>query len=273
MTEKQTNKMKGLTSAEAAKLQEKYGRNELVPEKKESIFHKIFQVISEPMFLLLIIAATIYFILGEPKDGAIMLIFVVGIISIEAIQEWKTDQTLKALKDLSAPHIRVLRDGEEKTINSSDLVPGDIMYIAEGVKIPADGIVVKASTLCIDESSLTGESLGVWKVTSEEYINENNDYWRRDYCYAGTLVTQGTGTILVDRIGLSTEYGKIGKDIVSAPTGDTPLQRQTGKLVKLSGAIAAALFILVGVVTFFNIPDHDIKSRITESILSGITLA
>ncbi|MEQ8155913.1 MAG: cation-translocating P-type ATPase [Clostridiaceae bacterium] len=273
MTEKQTNKMKGLTSAEAAKLQEKYGRNELVPEKKESIFHKIFQVISEPMFLLLIIAATIYFILGEPKDGAIMLIFVVGIISIEAIQEWKTDQTLKALKDLSAPHIKVLRDGEEKTINSSDLVPGDIMYIAEGVKIPADGIVVKASTLCVDESSLTGESLGVWKVTSEEYINENNDYWRRDYCYAGTLVTQGTGIILVDRIGLSTEYGKIGKDIVSAPAGDTPLQKQTGKLVKLSGAIAAALFILVAVVTFFNIPDHDIKSRITESILSGITLA
>lgn len=110
-------------------------------------------------------------------------------------------------------------------------------------------------------------------MTSDKYINENNDYWRRDYCYAGTLVTQGTGTILVDKIGLSTEYGKIGKDIAIAPVGDTPLQKQTGRLVKLSGMIAAVLFVLVGVVTFFNIPDHFLKSRIIESILSGITLA
>lgn len=157
MTEKQINELKGITTLEATKLQEQYGKNELVPEKKENILHKIFQVITEPMFLLLIIATAVYFILGEPKDGAIMLVFVVGIISIEAIQEWKTDKTLKALKDLSAPRIKVLRDGEEKTINSSDLVPGDIMYIAEGVKIPADGIVARASTLCVDESSLTGE--------------------------------------------------------------------------------------------------------------------
>lgn len=273
MTDQKITELKGLTTSEAKKLQEQFGKNALVPEKKESIVHKIFHVITEPMFLLLIIASGVYFILGEPRDGAIMLVFVVGIISIEAIQEWKTDKTLKALKDLSAPHIKVLRDGEEKTINSVDLVPGDIMYIAEGVKIPADGTVVRASTLCVDESSLTGESLGVWKLTGENYINENNDYWRRDYCYAGTLVTQGTGTILVDKIGPSTEYGKIGKEIALAPGGDTPLQKQTGRLVKLSGMIAAVLFVLVGVATFLNIPDHDFKSRIIESILSGITLA
>jgi len=273
MTDQKSGALKGLTTAEVTKLQEQYGKNELVPEKKENIFKKIFQVITEPMFLLLIIAAAVYFVLGEPKDGAIMLVFVIGIISIEAIQEWKTDKTIKALKDLSAPHIKALRDGEEKIINSSDLVPGDIMFIAEGVKIPADGTVVRASTLCVDESSLTGESLGVWKVTSDNYINENNDYWRRDYCYAGTLVTQGTGTVLVDKIGLSTEYGKIGKDIATAPIGETILQKQTDKLVKMSGIIAAVLFVLVGVVTFFNIPDHMLKSRIIESILSGITLA
>ena len=273
MTEQQIKELQGLTTSQAIELQEKYGKNELVPEKKENIFHKILHVISEPMFLLLIVAAMIYFILGEPRDGAIMLVFVVGIISIEVIQEWKTDKTLKALKDLSAPHIKVLRDGEEKVINSTDLVPGDMMYIAEGVKIPADGIVLRASTLCVDESSLTGESEGVWKEITEKYINVNNDYWRRDYCYAGTLVTQGTGTILVDKIGPSTEYGKIGKDIATAPVSQTPLQNQTGRLVKLSGGIAAVLFVLVGTVTYFNIPDHIFKSRIIESILSGITLA
>ena len=90
-------------------------RMNLLPEKKESFFHKILHVISEPMFLLLIVAAIIYFILGEPRDGAIMLVFVVGIISIEVIQEWKTDKTLKALKDLSAPHIKVLRDGDRES--------------------------------------------------------------------------------------------------------------------------------------------------------------
>jgi len=281
MTEQQIKELKGLTSTQAKQLQEKFGKNELVAAKKESLFHKILSVILEPMFLLLIVAAVIYFILGEPKDGAIMLVFVIGIISIEAIQEWKTDKTLNALKDLSAPHIKVLRDGIEKVINSADLVPGDLMFIAEGIKIPADGEVLRASTLCVDESSLTGEAEGVWKVTKEsEDIqknhvdnNESKGYWRIDYCYAGTLVTQGTGTILVDKIGSATEYGKIGQNVVSAPDSPTPLQKQTGRLVKLCAGIAAVLFALVGTVTFFNIPDHAVGDRLIESILSGITLA
>ena len=268
----------GLTTEEAKKRQEQYGKNELIPEKKESFLHKIFHVITEPMFLLLLVAAVIYFILGEPRDGAIMLVFVVGVISIEVIQEWKTDKTLNALKDLSAPHIKVLRDGEEKIINSCDLVPGDLMYIAEGVKVPADGVVLKASTLCVDESSLTGEAEGVWKISREEYEsisndNSSNDYWKRDYCYAGTLVTQGTASILVDKIGSLTEYGKIGENVISAPDNPTPLQKQTGKLVKTCAYIAAILFVFVGIVTYFNIPDHAFGERIIESILSGVTLA
>lgn len=264
---------KGLTTEEAIKIQEKLGKNQLEPEKKENFFNKILHVIAEPMFLLLIIAATIYFILGEPKDGAIMLIFVIGIIGIETIQEWKTDKTLKALKDLSAPQVKVLRDGYEKVINSSDLVPGDIMYISEGVKVPADGIILRASTLSIDESSLTGEAEPVWKTSTKNYNHKSTDYWRKDYCYAGTLVTQGTGTILVDKIGLKTEYGKIGKDVISAPNNPTPLQKQTGKLVKLCTIIAVALFIIVCIVTYFNIPNHAFSGRIIESILSGVTLA
>jgi len=273
MTKQQIKELQGLTTLEAKKNQEKFGKNELVGKKKEGFLHKILKVIGEPMFLLLIVAAVIYFILGEPKDGAIMLIFVIGIISIEVIQEWKTDKTLNALKDLSAPHITVLRDGIEKVINSSDLVPGDIMNIAEGVKVPADGIVINASTLCIDESSLTGEAEGVWKITTENRDKASTDYWRIDYCYAGTLVTQGTGNILVDKIGACTEYGKIGENIASAPENPTPLEKQTGKLVKLCAGIAAVLFIFVGVVTYYNLPDHIFKARVIESILSGVTLA
>ena len=273
MTKQQIKEHQGLTTLQAKKLQEKFGKNELVAKKKESFFHKILKVISEPMFLLLIVAAIIYFILGEPRDGSIMLVFVVGIISIEVIQEWKTDKTLNALKDLSAPHVTVLRDGTQKVINSSNLVPGDIMYIAEGVKVPADGIVLRESTLCIDESSLTGEAEGVWKITTENRDTASADYWRQDYCYTGTLVTQGTGTILVDKIGAVTEYGKIGQNIMLAPENPTPLQKQTGKLVKLCAGIAAVLFIFVGVITYLNLPDHMFKARVIESILSGVTLA
>lgn len=268
-----TNKnMAGLSSAEAKELQNKYGKNELTPQKKESFIKKVFHIICEPMFLLLIIAAVIYFVLGEPRDGAIMLIFVVGIISIDVIQEWKTDKTLNALKDLSAPHITVIRDGNEQTIASADLVPGDLMLICEGIKIPADGVVLKCADLCVDESSLTGEAEGVWKVTSEK-AEPTTDYWRKDYCYAGTLCTQGSATVLVDKIGTETEYGKIGAGVASAPEEDTPLQKQTGKLVKTSAIIAGVLFVLVAIFTWFNLADHDTVDRLIESVLSGVTLA
>ena len=267
-----TQNLAGLTTAEAKRLQDEYGKNELTAQKKEHFFRKALHIICEPMFLLLIVAAVIYFILGEPRDGAIMLVFVIGIISIDIIQEWKTDKTLSALKDLSAPHIKVLRDGGETEIASADLVPGDLMLIYEGVKIPADGVVVRCADLCVDESSLTGEAEGVWKIATES-AEPTADYWRKDYCYAGTLVTQGTATVLVDKIGSATEYGKIGAGVAAAPDEPTPLQKQTGSLVKLCAGIAAVLFALVGVFTYLNIPDHLFGDRMVESILSGITLA
>ena len=208
MTEQKHSTRQGLTSDQVKRLQEQYGKNELVAEKQESFFHKVIEIIREPMFLLLLVAAVIYFILGEPRDGIIMLVFVIGIISIDVIQEWKTDKTLNALKDLSAPHITVIRDGKEQRIASVNLVPGDLMIINEGVKIPADGEIIKANDLCIDESTLTGEAIGVWKVTVDDNSEaEADSYWRKDYCYSGTLVTQGSATVLVDKIGASTEYG------------------------------------------------------------------
>ncbi len=271
MTNEKIN-MAGITTTEAKKLQEQYGRNELTLQKKEHFFRKVLHTICEPMFLLLIVAAVIYFILGEPRDGAVMLIFVIGIIGIDVIQEWKTDRTLNALKDLSAPHITVFRDGKEQLIASSELVPGDLMMICEGVKIPADGMIVKCSDLCVDESSLTGEAQGVWKINKED-ASRPSDYWRKDYVYAGTLVTQGTGVILVDKTGGATEYGKIGINVAAAPDDPTPLQRQTKCLVACCAGIAAVLFLLVGIFTYLDLPDHIMKERLIESILSGVTLA
>ncbi len=260
----------GLTSTQVKALQAQYGKNELTPQKKDGYFHKVLHIVSEPMFLLLLVAAVIYFVLGEPRDGAIMLVFVLGIISIDVIQEWKTDKTLSALRDLSAPHVRVIRDELEQEIASAELVPGDLMLISEGVKIPADGKIIACNDFCVDESSLTGEAEGVWKTAAAD---DTGDYWHKDQCYAGTLVTQGNAMVRVTQTGARTEYGKIGANVASAPDEPTPLQRQTGSLVKLCAGIAAVLFALVGVATYINIPDHMPGERVIESVLSGITLA
>lgn len=261
--------MTGLNDKEVIELQKKYGKNVLEKEKRERFLIKIIHIICEPMFLLLIIASLIYFLLGEARDGVIMLIFVIVIITIDIIQEWKTDKTLNALKDLSEPKITVLRNSKKIEILSSELVPGDIMYIHEGIKIPADGYVIKCSGLRVDESSLTGESVGVWKNT----IGSNNDYWKDNYCYQGTLVTQGTGIIKVDKTGNNTEYGKIGTNLNKIVQDKSPLQKQTDKLVKLCAIIALILFVLVALFTFINLNDYPLKKRLIESVLSGITLA
>jgi len=249
----------GLSADEARRLQRQYGKNELVPQKRSGFTRKVLGILAEPMFLLLLAAAVIYFVLGEARDGAVMLVFVAGIVAIDAIQEWKTDKTLAALKNLSEPRVTVIRDGAEVQIPDADLVPGDLALLLEGMKIPADGALLRCSDLCADESSLTGEAEGVWKSPG-------------DPGFAGTLVIQGTALLEVKQIGLSTEYGKIGAHVAAAREEKTPLQRQTGRLVRLCTGIAAVLFALVGGVTWVNIPDHIFKDRLIESILSGITL-
>lgn len=262
----------GLTSAEARELQCKFGKNEQIQQKKQRFITKAFQVICEPMFLLLLIAAVIYFILGEPMDGAVMLIFVIAMISIDILQEWKTDKTLHALKDLSAPRITVLRDDRKQEIASTDLVPGDVMMICEGTKIPADGTIIKCNDLCVDESSLTGEAEGAWKNAVGSVIEES-DFWRKDYCYAGTLVMQGSAAVLVEKIGAETEYGKISRHIADALECLSPLQKQTRSLIKFCTGIAAILFVLVTILTYFNLSDYPFSDRLVQSILSGVTLA
>nr|WP_207704273.1 cation-translocating P-type ATPase [Enterococcus sp. 665A]MBO1341935.1 cation-translocating P-type ATPase [Enterococcus sp. 665A] len=263
----------GLTTDQVEKRLSKYGKNQLEQKKKEPFYLKVLHIILEPMFLLLVVAALIYFFLGEPQDGLIMLTFVVVIIAIEVIQEWKTDQTLNALKDLSAPRIKVIRNKQTVEILSEELVPGDLMLIEEGVKIPADGYVIKASDLRVNESSLTGEAEAVWKVLALSEENLGADYWREDYVYTGTLVTTGSATILVDKTGTQTEYGKIGKHLVTAENAPSPLDKQIGKLVKVCAIIAFIFLLLVAVVTFFNDDTLAFTDRIIQSVLSGITIA
>lgn len=257
---------KGLTTKEVKELQEKYGKNELVPEKKATIFIKILEIFKEPMFLLLFFTATLYFILGEPRDGIIMLIFVSFMSGINLFQEIRTDKTLQALKDLSSPRVRVIRNENIENIESKELTVGDLMIIEEGEKIAADGQIIEMYDLGVDESTLTGESEVVWKTLSLSEEDEKA-HWRKNYCYAGTMVTQGSAVVKVIGIGLNTEYGKIGQDVVSVPERPTPLEKQTRHLVKVSAVIGLLMFVLVFLVTF----EH--SRNVVNSLLSGITLA
>ena len=140
----------GLNSEEVEKLQKKYGMNELVIQEKPNMLKKFLGVFKEPMFLLLL--------LGAPKDGAIMLVFVGFVASITFIQEWKTEKTMNALKDLTSPKVNTLRNGKNILIKSTELVPGDVVFLSEGERIPADCIVLEPSNFSVDESILTGES-------------------------------------------------------------------------------------------------------------------
>lgn len=262
----------GLTTAQATELQKIHGKNVLTDESKESFFKRIFKTLTEPMFLLLIISSIIYFILGEPKDGAVMLVFVTFVMAIDFLQELRTDKSLNALKSLSAPLATVIRDGKETEILSEDIVPGDVMLIHEGMKIPADAIILETSPIIVDESTLTGETECVIKTPFSENPHIT-DYWRKDYCYAGTLAVQGSAKVKVTKIGNQTEYGKIGKNVNKATVKKSLLQNQIDALVKTCTIIAIVFCVSTSVLTWFTVENVSISNRVIQSILSGITLA
>ena len=256
----------GLNSEEVEKLQKKYGMNELVIQEKPNMLKKFLGVFKEPMFLLLLIATTVYFLLGAPKDGAIMLVFVGFVASITFIQEWKTEKTMNALKDLTSPKVNTLRNGKNILIKSTELVPGDVVFLSEGERIPADCIVLEPSNFSVDESILTGESEYVMKVSTTQ-SEKSTDYWKKDILYAGTLCVFGKCTAIVKFTGINTEYGKIGKAISEAKDEPTPLQKKVSILVKNIAIAGVILCISVMVASYFYSFD------ILNSILSGISLA
>lgn len=256
----------GLNSEEVEKLQKKYGMNELVSQEKPNMLKKFLGVFKEPMFLLLLIAATVYFLLGAPKNGAIMLVFVGFVASITFIQEWKTEKTMNALKDLTSPKVNTLRNGKNILIKSTELVPGDVVFLSEGERIPADCIVLEPSNFSVDESILTGESEYVMKVSTTQ-SEKSTDYWKKDILYAGTLCVFGKCTAIVKFTGINTEYGKIGKAISEAKDEPTPLQKKVSILVKNIAIAGVILCISVMVASYFYSFD------ILNSILSGISLA
>jgi Ca2+-transporting ATPase len=272
----------GLTNSQVNQLQKLYGKNELLIEKKQTFLQCIIQSVFEPIFLLLIATSIIYFLVGDEREGIIMICFIILIICMDVIQEWKTDKTLHALKKLSKPKVAVKREGIITTIPSSEIVPGDLIYLEEGCLVPADGYILTSHDFCLDESLLTGESIGVWKsaidykqknIVEVEMSTLHTQIPEENYCYAGTLVTQGNATLYVRKIGSQTVYGQIGTRVATTTMKQSPIQKQMNDLTKSCTIIAMFLFIFVSVLTFFNLSDYTMSNRIIESLLSGIVLS
>jgi len=258
----------GLSEEKALSILKEEGYNELPSTKKRSIFTILFEVVREPMFLLLIASGTIYLFLGSLDEALMLLGFVFVIIGITFYQERKTERTLEALRDLSSPRALVIRGGKKKRIPGREVVKDDILILEEGDRVPADAVVLSCSHLLINESLLTGESVPVRKVPCGgvmDMLRPGGD--GLPSVYSGTLVVQGQGIAQVQSTGLNTEMGKIGKRLETLEEEDTSLQKETRTLVR--NFALAGVFLCFIVIVVYGVTRLDWLN----GFLAGITLA
>ncbi len=244
----------GLTQSSVQKLQQENGYNELPKSKTRRSYSIIIDVLKEPMVYILLSCGLIYFIIGDRQEAIMLLVFLFIIIGITIIQETKAERALEALRDLSSPRANVLRDDFKKRIPGREIVKGDIIYLAEGDKVPADAEVVISDFLTSDESLLTGEALPVEKKIGS-------------IVFAGTTIIRGQGIAGVTSIGIKTEIGKIGKLIQGEFGAVTSLENQTNNLVKKTAWVSVAICIAVAVTYAYMNNDW------LQGFLNGLSLA
>jgi Ca2+-transporting ATPase len=210
------------------------------------------------MLLLLVGAGVLYFLLAEQLDGIILMSFVVVVIAISLYQEHKTENALTALRDLSSPRALVLRDGRQVRIAGREVVRGDIVLLAEGDRVPADGALVDCVNLCIDESALTGEAVAVRKTSRADAATApmpDPGGEATPFVFSGTLVVKGRGIGTVRSTGPNTVLGRVGAELRDTETEHTPLQRELRSFVRVIAACGAVAAVVVAVV--FGITRHD----------------
>ncbi len=268
----------GLTEQQVQKLQTKYGENKLREKKKKTNLQRFLDQFKDVMILILILAAIISFVIacmeGELKEffePVLILIIVIVNAIMGMMQESKAEKALDALKNLSSPHAKVLRNGEEKLIESTQLVPGDIIRLEAGDFIPADARLLQSASLKIEESALTGESIPSEK-DADLLIDEAAALGdRSNMVFSGCSVTYGTGTAIVTAIGMDTEMGKIANLLDSEEETQTPLQQKLAVLGKYLGFLALAACAIIFVVGLINgIPAMEIFMTAVSLAVSAI---
>jgi Ca2+-transporting ATPase len=258
----------GLSNEEAQQRLLQDGPNQLPSRETRGIFGIVRDVIREPMFLLLVGAGSIYFVLGDIEEGALLLSFVLVIIAITVYQEQKTERALEALRNLSSPRALVIREARLVRIAGRDVVRGDFLFVSEGDRIAADALLVASTNLSIDESLLTGESVPVRKLPPEgEPCEQKPGGDDQPWLYSGTLVVQGQGVAEVVSVGIHTRMGEIGKALQTVKEEETRLHVETAHIVRSIALIGLFLFFIVVVAYGLTRGDW------LHGLLAGITLA
>jgi Ca2+-transporting ATPase len=294
---------RGLTQAEAHERLQAEGLNELPSARRRDIPAIVLEVMREPMFLLLVCAGAIYLLLGDAGDALMLLGFVFVVMGITIFQEYKTERVLEALRDLSSPRARVVRDGVERRIAGREVARGDILLLSEGDRVAADAVLISCNDFAADESLLTGESVPVRKVANDLFQARFESETRgqqasdedsatstarsergsqdsiafesglkpggegRPFVYSGTLVVGGRGMARVLATGPRTEMGKIGRALQEEATEITPLQKEIATLVRriaIAGVLLSLLLVAIHGLT---------QGEWLHGLLSGITLA
>ncbi len=243
-----TDPHKGLTEDEVKRRIEKYGYNELKKEEQVSPFALFVNQFKNILIIILLIATALSALVGEIFDAGLILVIVVFCAVLGFIQEYRAERALEALKKMLSPTITALRGGKEEEVSSKELVPGDVLLLEAGDKIPADARLVENHSLRCDEAPLTGESVPVGKDVKP--LPENvrlND--RRNMVFTGTTVTYGRGKAVVTFTGMNTEFGKIAEEVTTVETEKTPLEKRTDEIGKWLGIISFVICFLVAAVS------------------------
>jgi Ca2+-transporting ATPase len=258
----------GLTTAEAVRQLAADGPNDIPAAHRHRLLDALLHVLAEPMFLLLCAAVSVYLLLGDLREALVLGSSLLAVIIITMTQEQRAERALEALRDLSSPRAAVMRDGELRRIAGREVVRGDIVLLSEGDRVPADGVLWEAIDFEVDESLLTGESLPVAKraaTGSLESTRANAPPESR--VYSGTLVVRGHGHAEVTATGVRTEMGQIGHALATLKPQQTPLYRETNRLVRWLALFGGALCVAVVVLYALT------RGGWIDGALAGITLA
>lgn len=261
MAATRTHGLDGLSAQQIRDARERFGRNEIMG-KKHSLLNYSKDVVKEPMVILLLVAALLYFVSGETGDGIFMTCAVFLVISISLYQESRSRNALRVLKSLTQPTCKVIRDGEIQEVNREEIVVGDLAMVEEGVTVPADGLIIQSNDFSVNESTLTGESLPVNKGSGTgKDPNSVNEVFQ------GTTVVAGLAIFEVTAVGDKTALGRIGKSVDSIQDEKTPLQLQINNFVRKMAFAGIIVFLIVWAINYFQSND------MLDSLLKALTLA
>ncbi len=241
----------GLSSKEAQERLAEFGPNELKKEKKISPFALFIGQFKDILIVILLIAVVLSAVIGELMDAGIIAAIVIFCAVLGFTQEYRAERALEALKKMLSPTITVLREGREEEIPSKELVPGDMLLLEAGDKIPADARLVESHSLMCDEAPLTGESVPVSKEIKPlpEDVRVSD---RKNIVFTGTTITYGRGKAVVTSTGMNTEFGKIAKEVMTVEAEETPLEKRTGEIGKWIGIIALSICGLILVISIIR---------------------